>query len=189
MEAPDVTISGLTFYENNFADPHDPAATELLGCEPADLDRCAELRGRSPGGSNTAAGDQGENGVTVSDNLFIDTGGSTSPRTVSSTSASARTGQDEDVTSLDTSDVVQDNVDTYDAGFEDQFLQMADTTGALVTGNTITYPADDDTALSAMWITGPNRNLVVSDNNLNGGGIDSDVTALESSQARPEPSR
>jgi hypothetical protein len=170
-----VTISGLTFYENNFQ------AANVTDCSSLPCADSIDVQSLISG-----AGDQGESNVTISDNLFVNTGGAGSNQ---NGVVHFGLGQDasiseptSDVSFLDTNDFVQDNVFTYLQGFENNALQMSDTSGAIVTGNTVTYPTNngsgsDDVALSALWFPGFDDETMVSHNSLNGGGIDNDSGA------------
>jgi parallel beta-helix repeat protein len=180
VQSPNVTISGLTFYKNNFdADtPNCEESPTYYACANS-IDVQSLVSG---------PGDQGENGVTISNNLFADTGG-TYPATFQNGDVHFGLGQDAstsepttDVTALDTGDVVEGNVFAVDVGYENSALQMSDTTGALVTDNTVNYPTNnasgsDDNALSALWFPGFDQGTTISDNTLNGGGIDNDASA------------
>ncbi len=171
-----VTISGLTMYENN------AVSSNALECG-GGTEVCAtsiDVRSLTNG-----PGDQGESHVTVSNNLFVNTGGTTTAAVgalhfglggfiedLSLTSA--------DVTSLDTNDVVQGNVFVQDQGFENNGLEMSDTTGASVTGNTVTFPANggtgaDDAEFTALSFPGYDQGTSITNNTLNGGGMFSDV--------------
>jgi hypothetical protein len=172
VQSPSVTISGLTFDANN------APATDIGDCY---LNICTNSI--SVQSLISGPGDQGESNVTVSNNLFVNTGGNNTAQNGDvhfglgkNYSSSEPTS---DVTVLDTNDVVEDNVFTYAAGFENNAVQMSDTSGALVTGNTVNYPTNDssgvdDNAFSALWFPGFDQATTISNNNLNGGGIDSD---------------
>jgi parallel beta-helix repeat protein len=172
-----VTISGLTFFENN--------GTSTNAAE------CGQINGPMPCGTSvdvrslvSGTGDQGESNVTVSDNLFVNTGGGATAAVgalhfglggfiedVNQTSA--------DVTALDTNDVAQSNVFVQDQGFENNGLEMSDTTGGLVSGNTVTFPANggtgaDDAEFTALSFPGYDQGTTISNNILNGGGMFSD---------------
>jgi parallel beta-helix repeat protein len=168
VEHGNVTISGLTLYENNAVGITSGIANGI------------DVQSLVSDGA-----DVGESNVTVSNNLFGDIGGSAPLQNgdvhfglgMDATSDA----QESDITVLDTGDVVQDNVFVNDAGFENNAVQVSDTTGALVTGNTVNFPTNnssgvDDNAFSAMWFTGFDQGLTVSHNILNGGGIDNDAT-------------
>jgi hypothetical protein len=179
VQSDDVNINGLTFYENNF---DNPSAASQTNCNSG---ACADSIDVQTLVSGT--GDQGEPDVTVSNNLFVDTGGGSGATQQNGVVhfGLGQDGADTNVTALDAGDVVQDNVFTYDVGYENNAVQLSDTTGALVTGNTVTYPTNnsggqDDAALTALWFDGFDQALTVSDNTLNGGGIDNDSGATPS---------
>jgi parallel beta-helix repeat protein len=145
----------------------------------------------------TDGADVGESNVTVSNNLFGDIGGALPLQNgdvhfgLGMDAAPGATGdaQESDITVLDTNDVVQDNVFVNDAGYENNAVQVSDTSGALVTDNTVNLPTNDsngvdDGAFSAMWFTGFDQGLTVSDNTLNGGGIDSDTQTVDTSDPK-----
>jgi hypothetical protein len=172
VESPNVTISGLTFYENNFNDPNNPVAAN---CNDSACETSITVMTFVNG-----AGDQGESNVTISDNFFDNVGG-LGPNGVVHFGL-GQDGDDTDVAALDSNDVVQDNVFTYAFGFENNAVQMSDTTGAVVSDNTVNYPTNDssgqdDGAMSALWFPGFDQALTVSDNTLSGGGIDNDSGA------------
>ena len=123
----------------------------------------------------SGAGDQGEADVTVSDNFFDNDGGGFENGVVHF--GLGPDGPASNVSALDANDVVKDNVFTYATNYENNAVQLSDTMGALVTQNTVNYPTQDDNAVSALWFPGFNQRLTVSDNTLNGGGIDSDGTS------------
>ena len=169
VESSDVTISGLTFYKNNFNDPGEP------DCGGTACASAIHVQSFVSG-----VGDQGESDVTIRDNFFDNDGGSYQDGVVHF--GLGADGSAWDIGVLDVNDVVEDNVFTYVPGYENNAVQMSDTIGALVTGNTVNYPANnsggqDDSALTALWFPGFNQELTVSDNTLNGGGIDSDSGA------------
>jgi hypothetical protein len=168
IQASGVTISGLTFYENN------DQASNVSDCNAAPCGSSIDVQTLVSG----AAGDQGEPNVTINNNLFANTGGTSTDQNGvihfglgQDASSSEPTS---DVNALDSGDVVEDNVFAYNASFENNALQMSDTTGGLVTENTVNYPSVDDNALSALWFPGFDQATTISYNTLNGGGIDSD---------------
>jgi hypothetical protein len=169
VQSANVTISGLTFYENNFNAPSAPNCDSQACASSIDVQTLV-----------ANAGDQGESNVTVSNNFFDNTGEGFQNGDVHF--GLGQDGSAYNVTALDSGDVVQDNVFTYTPGEENNAVQMSDTAGGLVTGNTVTYPTNDangadDSGLSALWFPGFDQGLTVSNNALNGGGIDSDSNA------------
>ncbi|MFY9782987.1 MAG: hypothetical protein WAK12_05595 [Acidimicrobiales bacterium] len=181
VQAGNVVISGLTFYDNSFDNPNTTLQSycQTLACADS-IDVQSLVSG---------VGDQGESGVTISNNLFVDTGGGGQNGVVHF--GLGQDGLDTNVNALDTGDVISDNVFTYDVGYENNMVQMSDTTGAAVTGNTVTYPTNngsgqDDSALTALWFDGFNQGLTVSNNTLNGGGIFNDSSSLPTTQDDPK---
>jgi parallel beta-helix repeat protein len=182
-----VAINGLTLYENNAVTSNSAecgGGTEVCGTS-------IDVRSLVSG-----PGDQGESNVTIGNNLFVNTGGTTTAavgalhfglggfiETTSQTSA--------DVTVLDTNDVVQDNVFVQDQGFENNGLEMSDTAGATVTGNTVTFPANggtgaDDSEFTALSFPGYDQGTTISSNTLNGGGMFSNVPPSSSDLSVPK---
>jgi parallel beta-helix repeat protein len=139
----------------------------------------------------TGAGDQGESNVTISNNLFSNINSSTNTNGADG-DVHFGLGQDftlatttPDVTALDTADVVSNNVFNMQVGLENQAVELSDTTGASITGNTVNYPTNDvsgsdDNADSALWLDGLDQAATVSGNTLIGGGIDNDASAVPS---------
>jgi hypothetical protein len=180
VEHSGVTISGLTFYENNYNNGQaecNVGGNNLACADSIDVQSLA-----------SGSADQGEANVTVSDNLFVDTGGPNSGlNTAQDGMVHFGLGQDgdpTDVSALDAGDVVQGNAFVVDPGFENNALELSDTTGALVTDNVVNYPTSDDTGLTALWFPGFDQALTVSDNTLHGGGIDSDGTTPDTSDPK-----
>jgi len=126
VEHGNVTISGLTLYENNAVGITSGIANGI------------DVQSLVSDGA-----DVGESNVTVSNNLFGDIGGSAPLQNgdvhfglgMDATSDA----QESDITVLDTGDVVQDNVFVNDAGFENNAVQVSDTTGALLQGTRSTF--------------------------------------------------
>ncbi len=172
-----VVISGLTMYKNNGVSSNAAECGGTIACATS-----IDVRSLVSG-----PGDQGESNVTISDNLFVNSGGGSSAavgalhfglggfvETTTQTSA--------DTTVLDTNDVVKNNVFVQDQGYENNALEMSDTTGALVTGNTVNYPANggtgaDNNEFSALSFPGYDQGLTVTSNTLNGGGMFSNTGA------------
>ena len=181
VESGNVTIQGLTFFENNFENvTADNGGTDCI-TEPYGNFACAssiDVQSFANGANDMGAGDQGESNVTIDDNLFADTGGG---NTFQNGVVHFGLGQDggvTDVTALDTGDVVKGNVFYQGATFENNAVQMSDTNGAVVDNNTVNYPGDDDLSVSALWFPGFDNATQVEFNTLNGGNIDSDAGAL-----------
>jgi len=179
VQSQGVTISGLTFEENNNDAPNlDFECLTGQGCGTS-IDVQSLVSG---------PGDQGESNVTISNNLLVNTGGSNTLQNgdvhIGLGEAAATSNETTaDVTALDTNDVVEGNVFINDVNYENNALQMADTSGALVADNTVNYPTNnvsgsDDYAYSALSLTGFNQGTSVSSNTLNGGGIDNDSGAI-----------
>jgi parallel beta-helix repeat protein len=163
-----VTIQGFTFSRNNYNNgtPDCFAGLTSYACS-SSIDVQTNL--------NNVAGDQGENNVTVDDNLFVDTGGAN----YQNGDVHFGLGQDgspANVTALDTGDVVENNVFYQATGYQNNSVQMSDTSGAIVEYNTVNYPPVDDTQISGLWFPGFDQGTVVEYNTLNGGGIDSDIS-------------
>jgi parallel beta-helix repeat protein len=180
VEAGGVTISGLTFFENNFENTtFDGDGTDCVTA-PFGNFACAssiDVQSFVNGAKDTGTGDQGEPNVAIDNNLFVDTGGE---NTFQGGVVHFGLGQDgavTDVTALDAGDVVDGNVFYQGAGFENNAVQMSDTNGAVVDGNTVNYPGDDDLSISALWFPGFDNATQVENNTLNGGNIDSDAGA------------
>jgi parallel beta-helix repeat protein len=168
VTSPNVTISGLTFYENQ-ANTNPICFTIACGTS-IDVQSF-----------NTGPGDMGENNVVVQNNLFVNTGGVGG--TFQDGMVHFGLGEDQtsgtqppttDVTAVDSGDQVLHNVFVEDTSFENNAVQMSDTTGGNVQFNTVNYPSVDDNSLSALIFQGFDPSLVVENNTLNGGGIDSD---------------
>jgi hypothetical protein len=167
-----VTIQGFTFYQNNGLGGDTNAES---------IDVQSNISG---------SGDQGYSHILINDNLFVDTGGNAPLQNgdvhfgLGMDAAASGTGSPADVNFLDTNDEVENNVFSVDAGFENNAVQLSDTTGAIVTGNTVNYPTSDDNSLSALWFPGFDQALTVSNNTLIGGGIDSDGTVPDTSDPK-----
>jgi parallel beta-helix repeat protein len=178
VQAGHVTIQGFTFEKNNYDNdtPDCFAGGTSYACSNS-------IDVQSNVGTPTS-GDQGENDVTIEDNLFVDTGGAN----YQNGDVHFGLGQDgpaADVTALDTGDVVDDNVFYQATGYQNNAIQMSDTTGAVVDSNTVNYPAADDTQISALWFPGFDQATVVEYNTLNGGGIDGDLaTGVNTTDAK-----
>jgi parallel beta-helix repeat protein len=178
VEAGHVTIQGFTFYENNDNNgtPDCFAGTASYACSNS-IDVQSNVDRSGPG-------NQGESNVTVDDNLFADTGGSN----YQNGDVHFGLGQDgspTDVNSLDTGDVVEDNVFYQGTGYQNNAVQISDTSGAVVDSNTVNYPTDDDTQISALWFPGFDQATQVESNTLNGGGLDSDLsTGINTTDAK-----
>jgi parallel beta-helix repeat protein len=180
VEAANVTINGLTFLENNFENTtSDNGGTDCVTA-PFGNFACAssiDVQSFVNGANDTGTGDQGEANVAIDNNLFVDTGG---PDSFQAGVVHFGLGQDgavTDVTALDNGDVVDGNVFYQGTGFENNAVQMSDTNGAVVDGNTANYPGDDDASITALWFPGFDNATQVENNTLNGGNIDSDAGA------------
>jgi parallel beta-helix repeat protein len=174
VETGHVTIKGLTFEQNNFnnATPDCFAGTLSLACSSS-----IDVQSFQ---NNTGAGDQGESNVTIDNNLFVDTGGFN----YQNGDIHFGLGQDgsaTDVTALDSGDVVEDNVIYSGVGYQNNAIQISDTSGAIVDSNTVTYPTNvngnDDDQISALWFPGFDQATQVESNTLNGGGLQDDVNS------------
>jgi parallel beta-helix repeat protein len=180
VEAAGVTISGVTFLENNFENvTFDQGGTDCV-TEPYGNFACAssiDVQSFVNGAADTGIGDQGESNVAIDNNLFVDTGGENSFQGGVVHFGLGQDGPVANVTALDTGDVVDGNVFYQGAGYENNAVQMSDTNGAVVDGNTVNYPGDDDTSVSALWFPGFDNATQVESNSLNGGNIDSDAGA------------
>jgi parallel beta-helix repeat protein len=169
-----VTISGLTLFENN------AVSSNMAECGGIECGTSIDVRSLA-----SAAGDQGESHVTISNNLFVNTGGGSSAAVGAlhfglGGFIEDTTQTSSNVTVLDTNDVAQDNVFVQDQGFENNGLEMTDTTGGLVTGNTVTFPPNggtgaDDNEFTALSFPGYDQGTTISNNTLNGGGMFSDA--------------
>ena len=153
VESPNVTISGFT------------------------LDYTTSIEVRT---FLTGPNDQGENNVTISNNFFTNIGGADGDVHIGlGQDANGTTITQADVTVLDTGDVVTGNVFDTQVGYENNAVELSDTSGATISNNTVNYPTDttggaDDAALSALWLSGFDQASQVTGNTLNGGGIDQD---------------
>src|SRR5665213_2465648 len=180
VEAPNVTIQGLTFFENNFENvTADKGGTDCI-TEPYGNFACAssiDVQSFANGANDMGAGDQGEANVIIDNNLFVDTGGANTFQNGVVHFGLGQDGAVTDVTALDSGDVVKGNVFYQGATFENNAVQMSDTNGAVVDNNTVTYPGDDDLSVSALWFPGFDNATQVEFNTLNGGNIDSDAGA------------
>jgi parallel beta-helix repeat protein len=178
VESPNVTIQGFTFYANNDNNgtPDCFAGTASYACSNS-IDVQSNVDRAGPE-------NQGESNVTVDDNLFADTGGAN----YQNGDVHFGLGQDgspTDVNSLNTADVVEDNVFYQGTGFQNNAVQISDTNGAIVDSNTVNYPTDDDTQISALWFPGFDQATQVESNTLNGGGLDSDLsTGINTTDAK-----
>jgi parallel beta-helix repeat protein len=164
-----VTIQGFTFDANNFNNDSPDCMAEGV------FYACSNSIDVQSNVSTPTSGDQGENNVTIDDNLFLDTGGSN----FQAGDVHFGLGQDgpaADVTALDTGDVVEENVFYQAAGFENNAVEMSDTSGAVVESNTVNYPPDTDTETNALWFPGFDQATEVEFNTLNGGDLDSDLS-------------
>ena len=157
VESPNVTISGLTL----------------------DYTNSIEVRSNIPG-----AGDQGENNVTISNNFITNILGTDADIHIGLGQDAVGGLTQADVTALDTGDSVTSNVFDTQAGggYENNAVELSDTSGASITNNTVNYPTNnssgvDDGALSALWLSGYDQAATVTGNTLNGGGIDQDSSA------------
>ncbi|MGC1238338.1 MAG: right-handed parallel beta-helix repeat-containing protein [Acidimicrobiales bacterium] len=174
----DVTISGLTFYENN------AVASNMTQCGGHPCGTSIDVQSLIGGVGGGVPGDQGESNVTISNNLFVNTGaGSDQVGTIhfglGGFIEDENYETNADTTALDANDVVEGNVFVQDQGYENNGLEMDDTTGALVTGNTVTYPLNngtgaDDAEYSAISFPGFDQATTITNNTLNGGGMFSD---------------
>ena len=165
VEASNVAINGLTFFDNNF----DTASTNC-GTTGASCSSSIDVQSFVSG-----AGDQGESGVQIDNNLFLGTGGNDWQNGVVHFGLGPD-GTAVDVTALDTGDVVEGNVFDQYAGFENNAVQISDTNGAIVDGNTVNYASVDDNEITALWFPGYDKATQVEFNTLNGNNIDSDVS-------------
>jgi parallel beta-helix repeat protein len=160
-----VTIQGFTFLANNFNNgtPDCFAAGISYACSNS-IDVQSNV-------STPTSGDQGENNVTIDDNLFVDTGGSN----FQNGAVHFGLGQDgppSDITVLDTGDVVEDNVFYQGSGFQNCAVEISDTNGAVVESNTVSYPTESDTVTNALWFPGFDQATQVAFNSLYGGNSD-----------------
>jgi hypothetical protein len=176
-----VAINGLTFDGNNFDTDstycgNTPTTPSPLSCSSSiDVQSFVSGQGTAGAALTSTAGDQGEANVSVTNNLFVDTGGNNWQNGV----VHFGLGQDGAatlVTTLDTGDAVNDNVFFQDAGSENNAVQISDTTGATVDGNTVNYASVDDSEITALWFPGFDQATAVESNTLNGGNIDSNVS-------------
>jgi parallel beta-helix repeat protein len=174
-----IAINGLTLFENNAVSTNAAECGGTIACATS-----IDVRSLA-----TGAGDQGESNVTISNNLIVNTGGGSTAAvgavhfglggfiedlTVTST----------DVTALDSGDSATNNVFVQDQGFENNGIEMSDTTGGSVTGNTVTFPANggtgaDDSEFTALSFPGYDNGTTISNNILNGGGMFSDATTWD----------
>jgi hypothetical protein len=181
VEAGNVTVSGLTFSQNNFENvTFDNGGTDCTTAPFGDF-ACAtsiDVQSFANGANDTGTGDQGESNVTIANNLFSDTGGKDSYQGGAVHFGLGQDGAATDVTALDSGDVVNGNVFYQGSGFENNAVQMSDTTGAVVDGNTVNYPSVDDLSVSALWFDGFDQATQVEQNVLNGGNIDSDTSTI-----------
>ena len=169
-----VTISGLTMFENN------AVASNMVQCPGEPCGTSIDVQRLISG-----SGDQGESNVTISNNLIVNTGGSASAQVGDlhfGLGGFVESGPENstEVTALDTNDVVEHNVFVQDQGFENNGLEMTDTFDALVSGNTVTYPANggngaDDYEYSGISFPGYDQGTTITNNTLNGGGMFSDA--------------
>jgi hypothetical protein len=169
VQAPDVTIQGFSFDANNYNNgtPDCFAGATSYACSNS-IDVQSNV-------STPTSGNQGEDNVTIDDNLFVDTGGSN----YQNGDVHFGLGQDgpaADVTSLDTGDVVEENVFYQGSGFPNNAVEISDTNGAVVESNTVNYPTDSDAETNALWFPGFDEATEVNSNTLNGGGLDSDLS-------------
>jgi hypothetical protein len=165
-----VTIQGFTFDANNFnnATPDCFTGSTSFACS-SSIDVQSNV-------NTPTAGDQGENNVTIADDLFADTGGADHQNGVVHFGL-GKNGPAADVTALDAGDVVNDNVFYQGAGFPNNAVQISDTDVAVVESNTVNYPVVTDAELTALLFPGFDQSTQVAVNTLNGGRIDSDLSS------------
>jgi parallel beta-helix repeat protein len=166
VQAPNVTIQGFTFDANNFNNgtPDCVAAGTSYACS-SSIDVQSNVGTPTPG-------NQGENNVTIDDNLLVNTGGGNF-QNGDVHFGLGQSGPGTDVTLLNTGDVVEGNVFYQGSGFENSALEISDTTGIVVESNTVNYPDDPDT--NGFWFAGFDQATQVESNTLNAGlgaGID-----------------
>jgi hypothetical protein len=179
VSAAHVAINGLTFDGSNY--PTDsaycgntPTTSSPTGCSTS-IDVQSFVSGSGANGAAiSGAGDQGESFVSITNNLFVGTGGSGSEQNGDVHFGLGQDGAATLVSALDTNDVVNDNVFFQDLGAENNAVQISDTTGAVVDGNVVNYASVDDAEITALWFPGFDQATQVEGNTLNGGNIDSD---------------
>jgi parallel beta-helix repeat protein len=180
VEAANVQINGLTFLENNFENTtFDNGGSDCTTAPFGDFACGSSIDVQSfvNGENDAGTGDQGESDVDIDNNLFVDTGGDNTYQGGVVHFGLGQEGAVTDVTALDSGDIVDGNVFYQGSGFENNAVQMSDTNGAVVDANTVNYPADDDSSISALWFPGFDNATQVENNSLNGGNIDSDSGA------------
>ena len=183
VEAANVVINGLTFNGNNFPTGsaycgNSPTTVSPTGCSTSiDVQSFANGSGAAGVALSGPPSDQGEPNVTIENNLFVATGANDSYQYGVVHFGLGGDSFPTDVSTLDSGDVVSDNVFFQEAGTENNAVQMGDTTGAQVDGNTVNYASGDNLEISALWFPGYNQATQVDNNVLNGGNIDNAVTA------------
>jgi hypothetical protein len=183
VEKPNVNVNGLSFDSNNVATDSTYCGNTTATVAPgtpcsSSIDVQSFISGTGAAGAAlSGAGDQGEANVGVTNNVFVDTGGNDWQNGVVHFGLGPDGGTSGAtlVNALDAGDVANDNVFYQDSGSENNAVQMSDTTGAHVDGNTVNYATNDDSEITALWFPGYNQGTQVETNVLNGGNIDSDV--------------